>query len=552
MALELFDEWKFLAGLGIFLFGMFMMEESIKLLSGRSFKTLLRRYTGTRLKALVTGVLSTAVLQSSSAVSLMVLAFVGAGLLTLVNAIAVLLGSMIGTTVTAWIVAVLGFKFKIDAFALPLIGIGGLGLILFSRSSRYVNFTRLLAAFGFLFLGLDYMKSSVEGLAAAFDLSAFAGFGAWVFVIAGMLLTAVMQSSSAAIAVVLTTLYSDLIDFNQAAAMVIGANVGTTITVLLGSIGGVPAKKQAAFSSLAFNLATAVLVFPALPALTWIIQDGLGFAGNAVLGIAFFHTLFNAIGVLVFFPLIPRLAQLLERVFVEHDPDLTQYLRNTPVSVPEAAIAALRKEVLRQFRLSMEYVAGGYRLDSKPAAAATHTGGNGGSPAEAPAYADLEDLHADIFAYYARLQGHEIDPAGVTQLEQIIRSSRSIMNAARNLHELLPQVEEFAQDDNTFLVQAAGEFRDRLSSVWSAAKTAAGGEAEPPGQELLQQTFAAVETADRRFIRSCAKELAQGRLRESQVTRLLMANRFVTQAGRMLILSLQGLARQREPSESGG
>jgi len=127
----LFDRWKFL-------FGMFMMEESIKLLAGRSLKTMIRRFTGTRTKALFTGAVSTAVLRSSSAVSLMVLAFVAAGLLTRGNAIPVIMGAIVGTTLTAWIVAVFGFSFKIDALALPMIGMGGLGLIVLGRSPRYV------------------------------------------------------------------------------------------------------------------------------------------------------------------------------------------------------------------------------------------------------------------------------------------------------------------------------------------------------------------------------------------------------------------------------
>lgn len=146
------DGWKFLAGLGIFLFGMFMLEESLRLLAGRSLKALIRRFTNTRARALATGILTTAVLQSSSAVSLMVLAFVGAGLLTLGNAITVLMGAMLGTTCTAWIVALFGFSLKIDALALPVIGIGGLGLIVFGSSPRFIHLSKLLVAFGFLFL----------------------------------------------------------------------------------------------------------------------------------------------------------------------------------------------------------------------------------------------------------------------------------------------------------------------------------------------------------------------------------------------------------------
>ena len=124
---ENFDLWKLMAGLGIFLFGMVLLEESVKSLSGRAFRRMIRLYTDTRLKAIGSGTLVTAILQSSSAVSLMVLAFVGAGVMSMQNGVGVMMGSNIGTTFTAWIVATLGFKVKIESFALPLIGIGGIG-----------------------------------------------------------------------------------------------------------------------------------------------------------------------------------------------------------------------------------------------------------------------------------------------------------------------------------------------------------------------------------------------------------------------------------------
>ena len=133
-----FDLWKLLAGLGIFLFGMFLLEDSVKALSGKAFRRIIRLYTNGRLKAIGSGTLSTAILQSSSAVSLMVLAFVGAGVMSIENAIGVIMGSNIGTTFTAWIVATLGFKIKIESFALPFIGIGGIGLIFFRNSSPLI------------------------------------------------------------------------------------------------------------------------------------------------------------------------------------------------------------------------------------------------------------------------------------------------------------------------------------------------------------------------------------------------------------------------------
>ncbi|MGF1670021.1 MAG: Na/Pi cotransporter family protein, partial [Balneolaceae bacterium] len=254
-----FELWTFLAGLGIFLFGMHMMEESIRLLSGGAFKSLIRRFTGTRPRAIFSGMTSTAILQSSSAVSLMVLAFVGAGIMSLTQAIAVMMGAKIGTTATAWIVAVFGFKMDIDAFSLPLIGIGGLGMIALARSPKYVNISKFLVAFGFLFMGLDYMKNSVDQISNMIDPAMFEGYGIVVFALVGMVLTAIMQSSSATIAIVLTMLFSGIISFASGAAMVIGANVGTTVTVLLGSIGALVSKKQAAVSLLVFTTTTAVL-----------------------------------------------------------------------------------------------------------------------------------------------------------------------------------------------------------------------------------------------------------------------------------------------------
>lgn len=547
--MSLFDEWKFLAGLGIFLFGMFSLEESVKRVSGRSFKTLIRRYTGTRIKGLITGFFCTAILQSSSAVSLMVLAFVGAGLMTMVNAIAVMMGAMVGTTLTAWIVAVFGFKFKIEAFSLPLIGLGGLGLIFLARSPRYVNISKLLAAFGFLFLGLDFMKTSVEDLAGAIDLTRLPDLGLWVYVLAGIVLTAVMQSSSATIAIVLTTIFSGIISFDQGAAMVIGANVGTTVTVLLGAIGhgAIPAKKQAAVSSLAFNLGTAAAALAALPVMFWIIQDVFGFSNNAVLGIALFHTLFNVMGVVIFFPLIPALARVLKRFFPETRTVLAKFINNTDPEVPEAALAALRREVLNQLHLSMQYIAAGYGVRPNPKAKQAGKSASVSRSDFHVTYGDLSLLHAEIFSFYAQVQTGEIDQAETGQMESFIRSSRSIMNATRNLHEMREDVEEIGRDDNSFMVKAHGHFKSRLEQMNVMVEKAVQQETDRVLPDVLGRFFQSVEEADKQFIRSCSNAVARGMVRVDEVTRLLMVNRLFTQSNRMLVLSMQALTKASNP-----
>jgi phosphate:Na+ symporter len=144
------DIWKLLAGLGIFLFGMLLIEESVKALSGRTFRRIIRKYTNGRLRAIGSGALVTALLQSSSAVSLMVLAFVGAGVMSMQNAIGVIMGSNVGTTLTVWIIATIGFKIKIESLALPFIGLGAVGLILFKPATKPFLITRLIIGFGFL------------------------------------------------------------------------------------------------------------------------------------------------------------------------------------------------------------------------------------------------------------------------------------------------------------------------------------------------------------------------------------------------------------------
>src|SRR5690625_921404 len=554
---EIFDIWTFLAGLGIFLFGIYMMEESIRLLSGRTFKRLIRRYTATRLKGIFSGIFSTAVLQSSTAVSLMVLAFVGAGVMSLANAIAVMMGAKIGTTMTAWIVALFGFQFSIESFALPLVGIGGLGLALLSGSPRYANISKLLAATGFLFLGLGFMKSSVEDVTAVIDLEALLQFGLWTYLLAGVVLTAITQSSSATIAIVLTMMFSNVIDFEQGASIVIGANIGTTTTVMISSIGGIPSKRQAAISQVIFAVTSALLVFLLLPLLTRIILSLPMFAENPVLGMAMFHSVLNVIGVLLFYPLIPALVRFVQRVIPEPDhQEISIYIRNTSEEIPEAAVEAIRKEIIHQLHLTTKFITTRYGLS---AAAANGRSGYSVSPE----YRHLEQLHADIFTYYSRLLGQEVEEKLVAGLELYLRASRSIMNTAKNLDEIHAQVETLRREDNPFLHNARKTIRTRiaemaeLASMFTAERVSddtgsdifsEGVTAEPENSlsdseiAVIENAYTRVEEADQAFIRSCASAIHSNEISENEITSLLMVNRTLTQSLRMLALSMQALA----------
>jgi len=540
---ETFDIWKLIAGLGIFLIGMFMLEDSIKILSGKAFRRLIRLYTNGRFRSIGSGTLVTAILQSSSAVSLMVLAFVGAGVMSMENAIGVIMGSNIGTTLTVWIVAIVGFKMKIESFALPFIGIGGISLIFCDSSAKPFQFCRLLIGFGFLFLGLDYMKSSVESIGQSFDLSMVPDYGLWFYLVIGTLLTAVMQASAASIAVVLTALHSGLITFDIGVAMVIGANVGTTITVILGSLGGIPAKKRVAFSHLVFNIITGVVAFLSIKGLVWLITLFVDIQSNDVMGLALFHTIFNIIGVIIFFPFIGLLAKLLYRLFPDHKAVLTVYISNTPTEVIEAATSALRKEILHLLEECQLYGLRLLNIDK-------HLVFDEDLPLEKSArkklsfeslYENIKLLHAEIFAYYSRLQSQKMEEAEAKELERMVFASRNIMNSIKNFKGIRHDVDDFEGSENVYLNNQYKIFRKRLLKVYHEMGLIQGQESKEEQYHSLLKAFVKIEEADKLCINDTLKAVAEHRIKELEISSMLLVNRLFTQACRLQIFSLKDL-----------
>lgn len=341
-------------GLGLLLLGMELLTAGLKRAAGGALHRLLGSWTRTRVRGLAAGTLITALVQSSSAVTVAIIGFANAGLLTLPEAAWVMFGSNLGTTMTSWLVSLVGLEVQVEAFALPALG-AGMVVRMVSPASRLGGLGGTLAGFGALFVGLDLLRETFSSLAHAVD---FAAVEEWGFlgqlagVGLGALVTTLMQSSSAAMAVILTASSQGILSPPFAAALVIGANVGTTSTALLSTIGATPNARRVATLHVAFNLLTGALALALLVPILAVISrlhDLVAVGQTPAIDLALFHTTFNLLGIALMWPLSMGLVRSLERRFrsAEEDAARPQYLDNNVLPVPELAAHALLLELKR-------------------------------------------------------------------------------------------------------------------------------------------------------------------------------------------------------------
>lgn len=308
MTFTIADFFQLLGSLGLFLYGMNLMSESLQKVAGNRLRKILASMTKNRFLGVFTGLLITSIIQSSSATTVMVVSFVNAGLLTLAESISVIMGANIGTTVTAWLVSLIGFQFSIVDLAIPVIGISI--PLMFSKNDKRKSTGEFLVGFALLFMGLDFLKNSVPDLESHPEALAFVkdfassslgtGYGAvFLFLLIGTVLTIIVQSSSATMAITLVMLNNGWITFEMAAAMVLGENIGTTITANLAAIPANATAKRAALSHTLFNVFGVmwmlIVFYPFIHLMDWIVTLG----GNAesqnsnLYALSMFHTMFN-------------------------------------------------------------------------------------------------------------------------------------------------------------------------------------------------------------------------------------------------------------------
>ncbi|MEX2363456.1 MAG: Na/Pi cotransporter family protein [Balneolaceae bacterium] len=370
MTYTFFDFLQLIGSLGIFIYGMKVFSDGLQKVAGNKLRAILKGMTTTRLRGILTGFSATTITQSSTTTTVMVVSFVNAGLITFVESTGVIMGANIGTTITAWMVSIFGFKMQVTPIAVMLIGIF-FPFIFFGRE-KLRNLPEAMIGFGILFNGLDFIKNAVPNIQNNPEmfmfLDQFTEFGfisILIFVLAGTLLTLLTQSSSAATAITLVMLFQGWIDFPIAAAMILGENIGTTITANIAAlVGNVYAKRAARFHFL-FNVIGVIWMLivmqPFLNGIDAIMSyfspeagslflatDEVGRA-NATLGLSLFHTVFNVLNVLLLFGFVPFLVRIVEKYQTDKkgadSKFRLQYISSGMMSSPELSISQAHKEI---------------------------------------------------------------------------------------------------------------------------------------------------------------------------------------------------------------
>lgn len=466
------------AGVSIFLFGMLAMEEGFKSLTGGVLEGLLRRTTDKLWKSLGFGIVATAIMQSSSLVSVVAISFLSAGMITLGAGIGIIFGANLGTTTGAWLIAGFGLKVSISAYAMPLLIFGIVLVLQRSRTLRGIGY--VLAGLGFLFLGIHYMKEGFEAFRTQVDLNAYAvpGFrGLITYVLVGVVATVVMQSSHATLVLTITALATGQIGYENALALAIGSNVGTTVTAIIGALSANIDGKRLAVAHLLFNVLTgglAIVFIGHLVQAVSVIARYLGIAADDfALQLAVFHTVFNLLGVLLLLPFTRVLVRVLERLVKAPETTEAQpvYLNSAAEELPDVSVEAVRKENLHLLSNAFEILAHGIGLHRRELLSDVALGElvrKRSRPPEIDIDARYErtvkPLFGAIIEFISRVQG-EGNEGWMEDLFALRTCSRQIVEAVKAVKHLNKNLSRHMLSTNAFVRAQYDRIRIELGEV---------------------------------------------------------------------------------------
>lgn len=526
------DIWKILAGVAIFLLGTNFMEESLGLLAGRKFKLFLKKQTSQKIKAIGGGALVTALLQSSSVVNMLVLSLVGAGVIKMQNALAVMLGSNLGTTFSNWLIAAVGFRFDIDHIVLPVAGVTGICLVFFTSASRWYQWSKFLFGLSFLFVGLGFIKTGMAEVISHAGLAQLGQYPVLVYFLAGMLLTAVIQSSSATMALMLSALYTDAITLYIATAFVLGAEIGTTFKLFLAAAKGLAVKKRVAMGNFLFNIATALVILVFLGPVNHLISDVMRI-DDKLLALVFFQSFVNITGIFLFYPLLGVLGRFLEKHFAADDESV--FIGRIAVADTGLALDALEKEAGYFIFHTLDFIGGIFGLPH-PDAGILHKDFVDKPVAEQYDY--IKRLHGEIHGFCIRLQSSSLSKKETERLGQLSSCVRNCMYAAKSMRDALQDIAQFKNSSNdtkyNFYLLNRGKiarFLEEVNQVQQERKNGAYGD--------MTRIYQSMQQDYTKSLQELYREGMESRVNELEISTFINFNRQVFTAFKSILFALK-------------
>ena len=492
MNYDFFDFLTLLGSLGLFLYGMKVMSDALMELAGDRMRNILATATSNRLFAVITGFTITAIIQSSSATTLMVVSFANASLLSLAESIGVIMGANIGTTVTAWLISLLGFKVNMAAIAIPLVGLGF--LLSFSKKKNLRHWGFFIVGFAILFIGLQFMKDSVPDLKSSPEALAFLSsytskgyFSIVLFMMIGTLLTVVIQSSSATMAITIIMCFEGWIPFDMAAAMVLGENIGTTITANLAAIVANYRAKRTARAHFIFNIfgVSWMLVFfvPFLQVIANAVESLEGaspFVQAAAIPVALslFHTTFNIVNTTLLINFVPSIANVVKRIVPKVIPmemiiEEPHYLDESSLKYPQTGIKALLDESLRLLeKTAYKVITHGLHVhrteieSDKKLGKIVENIHQFELDVDAIYYNKFKNIYNKIVEYGTRLQSRfDLDKDKIIAIRSILRADRLMVEIVKDIKPLHTNMAKYLNSDNEFIREEYNNLRRMILRI---------------------------------------------------------------------------------------
>lgn len=530
--------------LSIFLFGIHIFSDSIKEVGSIALKRLLRKTTNTPFKGILSGSMASGILQSSTMVTIMILGFVGANIIDLGGAIGAMIWASIWTTTTSWIVAFLWFKVDVSVIALPLIVVGWFSLFVFGKRKRIKAAALFLFGFGLLLFGLGMMKDSIEMVKEAFDLSVYLDLPKIWFLLLGIVLTIVIQSSTATNTIVIASLSTGLIPLPIAMMMMLGAHIGTSFTSIIVWLTGTRTQKQVASVHVTFNSFAALIGLLLMQPFIWFLWHILGLPSSDVLNLAIFHTGFNIIGASIFYWFIPSFHRLLDRIFKQKK-ELYLSVMDVDTSDIDTGLIACRQDIVLlakdvlQYNVSLFHIDYHKLIDKK--LDYTFEQYTLDTDSLDKLYEHIKSIESHLIQYCMHLRYGDEDKHLSARVAEFHYAIMQFVQSAKMLKDISHNIEEIVRSEKSVIQQEAARFAWRIRNVYVDVMDILTLEEYSQQYIKLLDLFRELKIDDRKYIVTIQDMVSNDEISSEELSDLLRVHRYVYNSSKSYLLAVREL-----------